>query len=114
MSVITRAGHITQRRAFLVWAGPIVVASIEVSWLADRVAELLADYGIDDVAQQEIVISYANVVPHDNVWVAWIGRVPAIVCHHYSMARRITELLDAYGLADIPDTIDEVLDEFLD
>lgn len=107
--IVTPMGSISQHNVCLVWAGPTWVAMTETPWLAERIAELLDDFGIEEDIWADVDITRANFVAASNAWLVWLDGRPIVVCLLRSTAHRIAHLLDRYGFADVPDTPEELL-----
>ena len=108
-TIVVPISTITRTDVHLVWLGPIYVAMAEVEWFAERVAELLDDFGIEEDIWQDVVITRANAVSLNNAWLVFMDGLPVMACQHRTTAHRIAHLLDRYGLADVPDTPEELI-----
>lgn len=106
--IVTPITSVTWQQVHLIWNHPTWAAMTDVRWLAERIAELLDDFGVEEDIWADVEITRANVVTVSNAWLVWVDGRPVVACLLRSTAHRIAHLLDRYGLADVPDTPEEL------
>lgn len=107
--IVTPISSVAWHNVDLIWSGPTWAAMTGTRWLAERIAELLDDFGVEEDIWADVEITRANFVAASNAWLVWVDGRAVVACLLRSTAHRIAHLLDRYGMADVPDTPEELL-----